>query len=425
MIESEQTTQISDRFLFPKIFRAFRIAIHPGNMIIAFLAVMVICISGVLLDLTRTVVVSNDGQTELQVYLQNPELVDEFIEANKDVGEKRGVFFTTWRHAAKQFQNAVDSVLALNFRAAADDVAGYFLSVGWAFKHHILYAIIFSSIKLLALSISGGAICRIAALQFARGEKPGISEALRYSLRKFPSFLAAPMAPIAISIVLSAFILALGVFMYIPYAGEIIVACLMVLAILIGIVITIVVIGATFGFNLMFPALAYDGLDCFDAISRAFNYVYSRPWRLGLYTSMAAVYGALCYMFVRFFAFLLLLITRFTLGLALFGKSSDKLGTVWPMPEFSNLSGINLETTSGTMWVSAIIFYIFVLIILGLIVAFIYSFYFSASTIIYAILRKKVDSTPLSEICSEPQLGEILTSDKDKESPDNTDDSDD
>lgn len=425
MIEPEKYTQISDQFLFPKIFRAFRIAIHPANMIIAFLAVLIISVSGVLLDLKKSVVLDDNGRTsELQVYMQNPDSVADFIDANKDNGNRRGVFWTMWRHGAAQFQDAVDAVLALNFRAAADHVARYFQAAGWAFKHHLFYALIFAAIKLVVLCLSGGAICRISALQFALGEKPGITEAIRYSIRKFPSFLAAPLAPIAISIVLSAFILALGVFMYIPYAGEIIVAVLLFLALIIAIVITIVVVGAAAGFNLMFPALAYDGLDCFDAISRAFNYVYSRPWRLGFYTGLAAVYGAICYMFVRFFAFLLLLIAHFALGLGLFGSSSDKLDAVWPTPQFSNLSGINLEAMSGTMWFSAIIIYVFVLIILGLIVAFIYSFYFSASTIIYALLRRKVDSTPLDEICTEPALAKDLTTEaKDSKNDKNGEDS--
>jgi len=413
MAEAQTEIQLFDKLLFTRIFQSFRMAIHPSKMIIAFLMVAVISACGVLMDLTRSVVTTPDGKvTELSVYMENPSAVAEFIELNKDSGERTGLFSTMWRHAARQFENAVGSILDGRFLAASDSIAGYFKAAGWAFRHHFLYSIIFAAIKLIVVCVAGGAICRISALQFAHGEKPGISEALRYSTRKFVSFLAAPLAPIAISVCLGLCIFLLGLLGNIPYAGEIIVAILFALALITGIVITIVLILTGAGFNLMFPALAYDGLDCFDAISRSFNYVYSRPWRMALYTTLAAVYGAICYMFVRFFAFLLLLVTRFLLSLGLFGKGEQKFEAIWPQPYFQNLSRAAFDaTSSGTEWFAALVIHIFVLIILGLIVAFIMSFYFSANTIIYALLRNKVDNTPIDEICRDPVSSEIGTAD--------------
>ncbi|MFA5422824.1 MAG: hypothetical protein WC374_03100 [Phycisphaerae bacterium] len=401
MAQEQTEIQFFDKFLFTKIFQSFRIAIHPSKMIIAFMAVAVISILGFVMDFSKPVVVTSDGSvTELDVYMLNRDAADEFIEMNKDSGARTGVYSTMWRFAAGEFQNSVDSVLDGRFRAVSQSIANYFMAAGWAFRYHFLYSIIFTSFKFVIICITGGAICRISALQFALGEKPGITEALKYSTRKFVSFLAAPLAPVAISMVLGFFILLLGLFAYIPYAGEILVAVFFIFALILGIVITIVLILTAAGFNLMFPALAYDGLDCFDAISRSFNYVYTRPWRMVAYTALAAVYGAICYMFVRFFAFLLLLVTRFSLGLGLFGKSAQKLEAIWPQPYFQNLSGIlTTSELSGTEWISAIIINFFVLVILGLIVAFIMSFYFSANTIIYALLRKKVDNTDLDEVC--------------------------
>ena len=349
MAETQPEIQLLDKLLFTRIFQSFRIAIHPSKMIIAFLAVAIISASGVLMDLTRSVVTSRDGKvTELSVYVQEPSAVAEFIKLNKDNGQGAGVFSTMWKYGAKQFEKTVDSVLNGRFGSAVEDVADYFNAVGWSFKYHFWYSIIFAAIKLVMICVAGGAICRISALQFAHGEKPGISEALTYSTKKFVSFLAAPLAPIAISICLGLLVVALGLLGNIPYVGEIIVAILFVFALITGIVITIVLILTGAGFNLMFPALAYDGLDCFDAISRSFNYVYSRPWRMAIYTALAAVYGAICYMFVRFFAFLLLLVTRLLLNLGLFGKGEQKFDLIWPQPHFQNLSGITLEATSNS-----------------------------------------------------------------------------
>lgn len=417
MTQEQTEIQFCDKLLFTKIFQSFRIAVHPSKMIIAFMAVAAISILGIVMDFSKPVVLTSDGSVnELDVYMLNRDAADEFIEMNKDSGKRTGVYSTMWRFAAGEFQNSVDSVLDGRFRAASQSIAYYFMAAGWAFKYHFLYSIIFTSFKFVIICIAGGAICRISALQFALGEKPGITEALKYSTRKFVSFLAAPLAPIAISIVLGFFILLLGLFAYIPYAGEILVAVFFIFALILGIVITIVLILTAAGFNLMFPALAYDGLDCFDAISRSFNYVYTRPWRMVAYTVLAAIYGAISYMFVRFFAFLLLLVTRFSLGLGLFGKSAQKFEAVWPQPNFQNLSGILTSELNGTEWVAAIIINFFVLIIVGLIVAFIMSFYFSANTIIYALLRKKVDNTDLDEICQSALPGEA----EQAENPDKT-----
>jgi hypothetical protein len=151
----------------------------------------------------------------------------------------------------------------------------------------------------------------------------------------------------------------------------------------------------------MFPSLAYDGLDCFDALSRSFNYIYSKPWRMGFYTAVAAVYGAICYMFVRLFAFLLLFATYSSLKLGVFvkgGEGINKLEAIWPKPQFTNLMSSASYAANWTESFSAFLIYLFLLIVVGLVVAFIFSFYFSANTVIYALMRNKVDNTPLDEI---------------------------
>jgi hypothetical protein len=44
--------------------------------------------------------------------------------------------------------------------------------------------------------------------------------------------------------------------------------------------------------------------------------------------------------------------------------------------------------------------YLSLLAVVGLVVSFVISFYFSANTIIYAVLRNRVDNTPLDDIFS-------------------------
>jgi hypothetical protein len=361
------------------------------------------------MDITNTVVKTSDGTTELDIYLVEPDRVNYFIKTNEEIGcEHTGVFTTVWKFAALRFNSAVNSLLQLNLQQFWFDVISYCQAMKWAFKYHIIYCIFFGLIKLCVIAVAGGAICRIAALQLARGEKAGLFEALQYSGKKFTSFFAAPLIPLGIIIVIGLLISLLGLVGNIPYIGELIMSIFMFLAILAGVLLAIITIGAIGGFNLMFPAVAYDGSDCFDAISRSMSYVYARPWRMAFYTAVALIYGAICYIFVRFFAFLLLLITHLFLEIGIFADSSskdvDKLSALWPESNFGILLGpISFANANVTESIAIVIIYIWLLIVVGLVISFVISFYFSANTIIYSLMRQRVDGTNFDDIYTIPE----------------------
>jgi len=414
MGSEEQASQVFDNLLFPKIFQTFRMAIQPSKLIIAFLALATICLAGWIMDLSKTVVVTpgtatttipgaQGKATELQVYMAAPEQIQSYIERYKQESERAGVFSTLWNFATIKFRGALNSLFAFNLPGVAANIAEYFKAVKWAIRYHFLYCIIFFAINLAAISIAGGAICRIAALQFARGEKPGLTEALRFGAKKFTSFFTAPLVPLGIIIFMGLFVFLLGLIGNIPRVGELIIGISMPLALIAGALIAVVSIGTVAGFNLMFPAVVYDGSDCFDAISRSFSYVYSKPWRMGFYTAIAVVYGAICYTFVRFFAFLLLFVTHLFSQLGVFvdnsSKEANKLTAIWPEPSFTNLLGSSdLAATNWSEISAAFLIYLFSLVVVGLVVSFVISFYFSANTIIYSLMRNRVGNTALEDI---------------------------
>jgi len=406
MVTSKEPSQLFDDFIFPKIFQTFRMSIQPTKLIITSVALAVICLAGWIMDFSRTVVTTKGTETrltELDVYMTDSSQLTSYIVGFREKGQGVGVFSTLWHFSAKKFQGAVDSVFELNVPGVVQNIADYFKAVGWALRYHPVYCIIFFIMMLAVFSISGGAVCRIAALQSARGERPGLTEALRYSIKKFTSFFTAPLAPIGIIIFIGIFIFILGLAGNIPRAGELIVGLGMPLALFAGVLIAVIVIGAVAGLNLMFPAVAYDGSDCFDAISRSFSYVYAKPWRMVVYTAIAAVYGSICYTFVRFFAFLSLWITRWLLQLGLWADNGsnqvNKLVAIWPKPEFRYLLGSSSPiTTNWTESIAAFLVYLFLLVVVGLLVSFIISFYFSANTIIYSLMRKTVDNAALEDI---------------------------
>lgn len=375
--KEKEAPQSLDNLLFTKIFQTFRMAIQPSKLIIALLAVAALCIAGWIMD--YVVIATSDAQSEA------------------------GIFSTLWDSLATRFHGAVYSLLLLDIPGVTTNIAEFFEAIGQTIIEHYVYSIVFIVIALVVASIAGGAICRIAALQFARGEKPGLGEALSFSTKRFVSLFAAPLTPLGIIVFIGLFIFVLGLIGNIPWVGELLVGICMPLTLLAGGLITVVLIGAVAGFNLMFPAVGYDDADCFDAISRSFSYIYAKPWRMGFYTALAAIYGAICYVFVRFFAFLLLWVSHRTLQLGVLGDNS-KLETIWPQPSFANLLSYSAsEASKWTESVAAVLVHIFVLVTVGLVISFLVSFYFSANTVIYALMRNKVDNTALEDVYTYPE----------------------
>ena len=400
------TTDILEGLLFPKLFRCFWIAIQPSMLIIALGLIAGIAFTGWVLDLRRTVATtprSGGQETELTIFLTNPQRIDSYIQKYQAGIEQKGVFSTLWRFSIEKFHATLRDIFSFNFQGVFKNVTQYLQGLEWAIKYHWIYCAIFGLINLCLLSIAGGAICRIAALQFARDEKPGITEAISFSIKKFTSFFTAPLIPAGFVALIIAVISFLGLAANIPLGiGEIITAFLVPLALLFGAVAAAIITGTIGGLNLTFPAIAYDGCDGLDAVSRTCHYVFVRPWRLGFYTFIAVIYGGICYLFVRFFAFLLLwsTYTGLRLGAALDSRQGlpDKIMAIWPEPSFGQLTTYSTLAGSWSESVAAFLVFLFTLVVVGLVVSFIISFYFTVNTVIYALLRNRVENTPLDEI---------------------------
>ncbi|MBC8105751.1 MAG: hypothetical protein H7Z14_04105, partial [Anaerolineae bacterium] len=205
----------------------------------------------------------------------------------------------------------------------------------WAIGRHPIFFTIFGLYFLTIWSIFGGAISRIAAVHVAREEKISIRQALAFSMNKFLSFVSAPIIPLLIVLIVGLVVALGGLVGNIPGIGPILVGAFFFLALAAGFIMTLVLLGLVGGFNLMYPTIAVEGSDSFDAISRSFSYLYARPWRLAFYTLVAIIYGSLCYLFVRFFIYLLLWLSHEFVGLWFVYPAENAaplFNVMWPDP---------------------------------------------------------------------------------------------
>jgi hypothetical protein len=420
MVDEKSVLPLGD-FLFPRIFQAFRMAIGPSKLAIAFAALTIICLTGWIMDLSRTVVTGSyavvpprggSGEirriqeaAELDIYLLPDASLKNFIESREATGTRTGVFCTLWRYGDKEFHNALYAIFSWNPLGVARSAANGVKALIWAFRWHTTYSIIFFTVVFVALSLAGGAICRIAALQFTQAERPGLRQAVHFALRRPVSLLGGPMIPVVLILAFGAPIMLMGLAGNLPIIGELLTGLFLLLAFVAACAVTVILVGATAGLGLMSPAVAYEDSDSFDAINHSLSYVYAKPWHMGFYTSIAVVYGAVCYVFVRLFGFLLLWTTYRFLEIGFLGQN-EKLHWIWPEPTFANFLGTpGAMPHVSHMWslvVAAVLVRISVLAIIGLTVSFVISFYFSANTIIYALMRHRTNGTPLEEIYIRP-----------------------
>ena len=422
-----------ETFPFTHLFRAFRVAVHPSKLLLALVALGFLWCGGLILDglwLHNYKVAPADlAYLGMKSSAYGPmrafageipaREVREEARAEAEAGEPvYGVFYTFFSYEVIQANDVLMGNGALMGSGGAFDAIWNFIAVGpmWLWSTHWLFALIYTAYFLLVWSIFGGAISRIAAVHVARDEKISVRHALSFSTSKAVSFIFAPIIPVlivfGIGVVIS---IASTILFHIPYVGPVVAGIFFCLALLGGFVITLVILGTIGGFNLMYPTVAVEGSDSFDAISRSFSYVFARPWRMLWYTLVAVVYGAICYLFVRFFIWMVLAVTWFFMSWFLGHRSMDVNAVlhpyhpadVWPLlwerpgagdPRNPLAYSPHFEHLKSTEAISAGLMVWWNYLVIGLIGAFAISFYFSANTIIYYLMRREVDATELDDV---------------------------
>jgi len=325
--------------------------------------------------------------------------------------------------------------------APADDRPGFVYwcligvhGLGWLASEHWLYAIVLLLATLAVVAFFGGAVHRIAALHFTREEKISIKQALKFSCGKFLSFFTAPLIPLVVILGLGvAFLTVGGLVGSIPVVGELLMGFLFVLALAVGLVIAFLTVGLAAGAPLMYPTIAVEGSDSFDAISRSFTYVFARPWRAAFYGLVALVYGVVTYVFVRLFIYIAMAATHMFVNWGTFlggdklGPGADKLDVMWQTPTFDSLTpAVNWVAMSPTVAVGAWLLNMWVFLLAIMVLAYLLSFAACSTTCIYCLLRRKEDATDLDDVFIEEEAEqaletETIESDVSEEKPESED----
>jgi hypothetical protein len=394
--EAQTIRSINWREVFPftHIFKAFRVAVHPSKLVLALAALLLIYTGGRALD---------------GIWHRNHLVA--YSDTMREPGSSRGIFMTFFTQEVGHFNRIIDSAVALNGGQIVRGVIDFVITVPhWLIRTHPFFFILFSVWFLLIWSVFGGAIARIAAVHVARDEKISVRQAIRFSMNKLLSFAFAPLIPLLILLVIGVIVAAGGLLLYIPVVGPILLSVLFFLALIAGLVMALVLLGLVGGFTLMYPTVAVEGSDSFDAISRSFSYVFARPWRMLFYTLIAVVYGALTYLFVKYFVWLILALAHYFVSWWLKGQPETYWPVMFPPPNSESLPyDVNYAGLKWSEDTAAFVISFWVYLAIGLVGAYAISYFFSVNTIIYYLMRREVDATELEDVYveeTEDEFGE-------------------
>jgi hypothetical protein len=292
-----------------------------------------------------------------------------------------------------------------------------------------LYLILVVLWTLLSWGLFGGAITRMAAVQVARpNEKVGMTEAFRFASSRYKSFFSAPLFPLLFLLVLTVFLIIFGLVQeWTFFFGDIFVAGLFwPLVLLVGLIMAVVLVGLV-GWPLMYSTISAEGSDSFDAISRSYSYVYQAPWQYLWYSIVAIVYGAVLVFFVGLMGSLMVYLGKWGVSRAptiesreptyLFVFAPTSYGwrdlLLYNQPETETVPVVHNSGTVGQEltlsktyrdsmtwhnYVGAILVSIWIYILFLMVVGFGYSYFWCAGTIIYLLMRRKVDDTEMDEV---------------------------
>jgi thiamine transporter ThiT len=230
----------------------------------------------------------------------------------------------------------------------------------------------------------GAAICRIAAVQLAADEQVGLGAALRFACKKWPAYFAAPLFPIGGVLLAAIPVLILGWIMRAD-AGLLLGGLIWPLALVAGLLMTLLLVGVLFGWPLMWATISAEGTDSFDALSRSYAYVFQRPLHYLFYAFIAGFIGWLGWLFVQNFAAGVVWMAYWAAG---WGCGKEQLDIIIN-------GGADMSTLAfGGKW----LVHFFTGCVKLLAVGFLFSYFWTASTAIYFLLRRDVDATDMDEV---------------------------
>ncbi|MBL0870911.1 MAG: hypothetical protein IBJ18_10085 [Phycisphaerales bacterium] len=305
------------------------------------------------------------------------------------------------------------SVLALYAAAASGNAHAFSLSTydllvarpfslisnGW--KPALLaFLVILPGISLFA--VIGGAISRSAACEASQRVKLTWTQSLAFALARWRSLVGCILGPLVIIWFVAGLLWIIAQGFKVPYL-DVITSLVFSFSFIAALVAAVISVAFVFGQSMLIPAVAAEGGDAFDSVQRAYAYTLARPGRLVVYSVILAIQGLIAIGVVGGIVYLVFLFTATASRLPVdHFPSVSAMANPLSVNPFSSapIPNLNPELAeqSGTLKLAVNIVNFFAAILAAGIAAYAVSFYFTASTMLYLVMRQLVDGQDVHEL---------------------------
>jgi hypothetical protein len=221
----------------------------------------------------------------------------------------------------------------------------------------------------------GAIIVRTSVMQFGRGERVGLVDAAQFAAKRYLAFLGAPLFPLAgVTVVV---LCALPIGWLLRFDVGVLLASIAWVFVLIGsILATVLFVGLLFSWPLLWAALSTEEIgDVFEATQHSYSYTFGRPLHYALYALIALVIGSVAFVFVRWMAELVVYMSFWTVS---WGSGTATLQALANAEPTVRMVGVSIIAGCSQL-------------VLLVVSAFRYAFFWSAAGAIYLLLRRDSD----------------------------------
>ena len=259
---------------------------------------------------------------------------------------------------------------------------------GWGFGYFL-----FGTVCSMAVwSFIGLAIARVCLLRLTRNETIGIDDAFDFAFDHWLASFGGVGIPLAAALALCVPASIFGLLMTFDF-GAAVVSLLWPLVLVIGAAMAILLLGLTYAWPLIVSSAACEGQNSFDAMTRAFAYVFQRPLHCLGYAIVAMLFGGFCWLIVAN-------LSASTIDLSYWSTSwGANIGSGGNNARIDVLQGVTTDAeTSSMLGFAQSTMGFWNGMIRTIAAAFLYGLFWCMASAVYLLLRKDVDDTEMDEI---------------------------
>ena len=274
----------------------------------------------------------------------------------------------------------------------------------WVWKYHRWHFIVFAVWLLVVASLFGGALARMTSLHAAREQRIGVAAALISASKRWWVYFVTPLAPLCLVALFFLLLCVGGLVFFNPqvWGVDLLGSVLFGLALAGGAIVGFTFLLTAVGGHLFYAAIAVEGADCFDAVSRVVHYVINRLWQWLFFNVVAVVFGAVTYLLISCLVFVVLWVVHVAVGMWVYVETDlgmSRLEVLFPEPRFGQLSyDVDYTGLEGSAVCAAWIIRCWVFVAAGVLAAYAVSYYYTANTWIFLLLRKSADDVAMTEV---------------------------